>query len=193
VLARSSFRLHNAQRSHAGPVISNCKQRPKPAVADACCWPSCRSCQSMCLAMIRSARDGHDRSSRTSYTSCVTHVEGMSSCSNAKYGEHSLNLAPYEAIQESFVAGLQYNGFLEPFLKAKTDTTIEDKTPELEGKLIELNKSIARLVKAVEVTDNPESIERLGELQAKRKALQADIEAETIRVKGASNGNAAYY
>jgi DNA invertase Pin-like site-specific DNA recombinase len=114
-------------------------------------------------------------------------------CCNAKYGEHSLDLAPYDAIQKSFISGMNFNGFLEPLLKSKSDSRIVDNTPELEGKLIELNKAIARVVRAVETTDNPESIERLGELQKERKALQADIEAETIKVKGATNGNAAFY
>ncbi len=37
-------------------------------------------------------------------------------CRAAKYGEHSLDLAPYESIQESFIDGIRYNGFLESFL-----------------------------------------------------------------------------
>ncbi|HOX58126.1 MAG TPA: recombinase family protein [Candidatus Paceibacterota bacterium] len=115
-------------------------------------------------------------------------------CHNAKYGEHPLNLAPYQAIQESFISGMSINGFLEPFLKAKTDTRIQDKTPELEGKLIELNQRIARLARRIEETDNNQDVvNRLNELQAERKAIQAEIEAEAIRVKGATNANAAYY
>ncbi len=114
-------------------------------------------------------------------------------CSKAKYGEHPLDLAPYQAIQDSFITGMNFNGFLEPFLKAKTDTTIQDRTPELEGKMVELNKSIARVARGIETTDNPELVERLGELQTERRAMQDAIDAEVIRVKGATNSNANYF
>jgi len=114
-------------------------------------------------------------------------------CHDAKYGEHSLDLAPYQAIQESFISGMHFNGFLEPFLKAKTDTTIKDNTPILQGKLLEVNARIARVNAAIETTDNPELIERLSKLQEERKTLQGEIERETIRIRGATNTNAAYF
>src|SRR5205807_662038 len=82
-------------------------------------------------------------------------------CSAAKYGEHSLDLAPYEAIQESLVRGINFNGFLEPFLRAKTDTVAQDNTPELQGRLIEKDKTIGRLADAITKSDIPELVERL--------------------------------
>lgn len=114
-------------------------------------------------------------------------------CSAAKYGEHSLDLTPYELIQESFISGIQLNGFLEPFLKAKTDTTIEDKTAELQGKLVELEKTIGRVSDAIVKTDSAALVERLSNLEQERKELRKTLEDEIIRVKGASNANAAYY
>ncbi len=59
--------------------------------------------------------------------------------------------------------------------------------------MIEVNQRIARVNSAIEKTDNPELITRLDELQTIRKALQAEIEAEKVKVNGATDTNAAYY
>lgn len=82
---------------------------------------------------------------------------------------------------------------IKPFLKLQTDIKIEDRGPEFEGRLIDLSRRIARISNAIEKTDEPGLIVRLAELQTARKALQAQIESEKIKVKGATDTNGAYH
>jgi len=103
-------------------------------------------------------------------------------CSQAKYGEHKLDLYPYKTIENLFVIGLQYNGFLNNFIKQFLPIKIDDRTDELQGKIIEKQKQIERVADAIEKSDSDELVRRLKLLEINNKELKEELKAEKERV-----------
>lgn len=118
-------------------------------------------------------------------------VYHLLACSKAKIKKCEYNMMDFDKFEDSF-SFLFHSEHFAPFIESKTENKIEDRTPEIQGRLAELQKTIARVSDAIVKTDSDELVTRLGLLQTEKVALNKELEAELIRVKTTSNTSKAY-
>lgn len=128
----------------------------------------CRKC--MCSLVIYSCKGKNKK--RYHYLTCF----------NAKYGEHKMDLFPYQTIENLFITGIQHNGFLNKFINESKSTFESDNTIELQGKLIEKQIQIERIADAILTTDSKELLKRIKLLELEKSKLVEEIEKETKKL-----------
>jgi Recombinase/Recombinase zinc beta ribbon domain len=114
-------------------------------------------------------------------------------CSNYRKGTCSAKGINYADFERGL---LTFSIAVPELLKGVTSQVIEaDATGELQGKIADAQKQIDKLYKMIVSDDNPSETLKAGlkTFEAKKLALQAELKAETVRVKGTPQLNDAYY
>jgi DNA invertase Pin-like site-specific DNA recombinase len=106
-------------------------------------------------------------------------------CSNAKYGEHSLDLVPYEDFEYLFSKGLREHGLLEKLANQLSKPEEPDRTNELQGKLNEIDKRIKFTIDLMIDTMNEALKSKLLELESQKENIENEIKSESMRFKSA--------
>ena len=113
-------------------------------------------------------------------------------CSQAKIGKCSYKFVNLDKLQETFT-NVFHSDYFVSFIQSKTEKTVADKSPEIQGRLLELEKTIGRVADSVVKTASKALEARLGALEVEKATLGRELEQELIRVKSATNSNSSYY
>jgi len=96
-------------------------------------------------------------------------------CLNNQTSNCKTGFVPRNKVNDSF-RSIFWSRQLKSFIVPKTER--KDNSDVIQGKLVELQKQMDRVVNAIVITDNPQLAEKLKELQVNKKTLETELETE---------------